>query len=82
MAGGYLQYYFTTRRPSDKQLANGVKTANELIDKYQEQPNLQVSGLQRIWNIGLLQTIAGTASAYAVFSLITKALHLSAVLLP
>lgn len=81
-AGGYLQYYFTTRRPGDKHVANGVKTANELLDKYQEQPNLQVSGMQRIWNIGLLQTAAGVVSIYFVLSLLVDALHLSAVLLP
>lgn len=57
--GGWLQYFVTTRNPSERQLANGVAAGNELIKRFQERPNFQLTGLQRIWKLGFPQTLAG-----------------------
>ena len=34
--GGWMQYYATTKTPTEKQLANGVAAGNELLDKYMD----------------------------------------------
>ncbi|MCX8052281.1 MAG: DUF1385 domain-containing protein, partial [Armatimonadetes bacterium] len=60
--GGWLQYLVTTRDPSEKQLASGVKAGNELIRRFQEQPHVHTTGFQRIWNIGFPQVAAGMAT--------------------
>lgn len=57
--GGWLQYLVTTKTPSERQLANGVAAGNELMKEYQEQPHLQLTGFQRVWKLGFLQTAAG-----------------------
>jgi CBS domain-containing protein len=57
--GGWLQYFVTTRNPSDRQLENGVAAGNELIRRFQERPNFQLTGLPRIWKLGFPQTLAG-----------------------
>ena len=46
--GGWLQYFVTTKRPSEQQLKNGVAAGNQLMERYQEQPNYQVGGWRRI----------------------------------
>jgi len=70
VVGGYLQYFVTTRTPSEKQLMNGIKVGQELIDKYRQAPNHIPSDRERIWNMGLLQTAAGLAVGYGIDALI------------
>ena len=57
--GGWLQYLVTTKNPTDRQLASGVAAGNELLRRFQERPNYRVTGFQRVWNMGFLQTAAG-----------------------
>ena len=57
--GSWLQYFVTTKKPTEKQLANGVAAGNQLLDRYHERPNYQVHGFDRIWNLGFLQTASG-----------------------
>jgi len=57
--GGWLQYFVTTRKPSERQLANGVAAGNELLKHYQEQPSYQLTGLRRMWKLGFPQTALG-----------------------
>jgi len=59
--GGYLQYVFTTRRPSEKHIASGIEAGKELLAKYQGNLNPLPTGWQRIWNMGLLQVACGAA---------------------
>ena len=70
--GGWLQYVVTTKNPSDRQLANGVAAGNELLRRFQEQPNLRVTGFQRIWNIGFMQTAAGMATMLWILQTVFK----------
>jgi len=64
--GGWLQYLVTTKDPSERQLANGVAAGNELLRRFQEQPNYRATGFQRIWNIGFLQTATGMVTVLSL----------------
>lgn len=57
--GGWLQYFVTTKPPTARQLASGIAAGQELLRRYQEQPNRVPTTLERLWNIGFLQTAAG-----------------------
>lgn len=59
--GGWLQYFFTTSRPSRKQLENGIAAGVEVIERYQQSPNRHSRGFERIWNMGFLQVASGMA---------------------
>ena len=65
-----MQYYATTRTPSEKQLANGVAAGNELLDKYMADPYRRVTNFGRVWNMGFMQTSAGMAAMFSVLSLL------------
>ena len=73
--GGWLQYIVTTRPPSDQQIESGIAAGEQLIDRYQEQPNYQVSGLARVWNMGFLQVALGMGSTLAFFTLLDTLFH-------
>jgi hypothetical protein len=70
--GGWLQYYATTKKPNSKQLASGIAAGSELLDKYQENPNFSLTGLQRIWKLGFPQTFLGMATFLWVLSLFSR----------
>lgn len=77
--GGWLQSIVTTKTPSDRQLANGVAAGKQLLERFQEQPNFQLTGFDRIWRMGLLQTASGLATGYW---LLTWLLHVARVPFP
>lgn len=64
--GGYLQYYVTTRPPSEKQLLNGIKAGKELIEQHRKEPNRIPTSRERILNMGFLQTAAGLMVGYGI----------------
>lgn len=56
--GEWVQKYFTTREPNDKQIENGIQAGEELLrlhkkDTSNKQPNFFI----KIWNMGLVQII-------------------------
>jgi hypothetical protein len=57
--GSFLQYWFTTKRPSDRQLESGIRAGNELLSRYETASRLMASPWQRLWNSGMLQVIFG-----------------------
>jgi hypothetical protein len=57
--GYYLQQYITTKRASPRHIQNGIKAGEELLAKYQREPNKQADGWSRIWNMGLVQVALG-----------------------
>ena len=59
--GGRIQQHITTRPASPKQIENGIAAGRELIDRYQDGPVLPVTIPRRIWNMGLIQVMAGWA---------------------
>lgn len=64
--GYYLQQYFTTKPPTARQIQNGIKVGEELLAKYQRQPNRPTDGWSRIWNMGILQVGLGFATVMVV----------------
>ncbi|MHB9036570.1 MAG: CBS domain-containing protein [Armatimonadota bacterium] len=66
--GGWMQYYATTKNPTKRQLDSGIAAGSELLEKYQENPNFQLVGFQRIWKLGFLQTFAGMATIIWILS--------------
>ena len=75
--GSWLQYFVTTKNPSENQLANGVAAGNELIRRFQERPNYQVYGFQRIWNMGFLQTASGMMAVGLLGYLLQEYAHMA-----
>lgn len=75
--GGWLQYFATTKNPSEKQLANGVAAGQQLLERYHENPHCQLVGFQRIWRIGLLQTAAGLATMWHIIMWVLARLNVT-----
>lgn len=80
--GGWLQYLVTTKPPSEKQLKNGVAAGNELLQKYQQQPNFQLYGFERIWRLGFLQTFMGMTTVAFVIWVLGTVFHLPTWMVP
>ena len=75
--GGWLQQYVTTRTPNEYQIRNGIAAGEELLRKYQERPNYQLVGFQRIWKFGFIQTAAGMGTVMLIAELFEPYLHIS-----
>lgn len=58
-AGAWLQYFVTTRDPSDRQLESGIAAGRQLLERYQERPGYQAVGFERVWRLGFVQTLVG-----------------------
>ena len=57
--GAGLQRWVTTRRPSDRQLMQGMRVGERLLSQIRERPAARASVWVRVWNAGLLQVVAG-----------------------
>ena len=70
--GGWLQSVVTTRTPNEKQLKNGIAAGEQLLERYQDRPNYQVTGLNRVWSMGFLQTACGMVAMVGLLELLEK----------
>jgi predicted transcriptional regulator len=57
--GAGIQRFLTTKRPSRRQLENGIRAGRELLARYQQRPAYRASGMARLWNMGIVQVAAG-----------------------
>ena len=57
--GAFLQQYFTTRPANDRQIASGIRAAEELQAKFLQSPPHRPTLLRRIWCMGMPQMIVG-----------------------
>lgn len=57
--GTALQLHLTTKPATRKQLESGIRAGEELLQKYQQQPNVPASFGMRLFNSGLLMSSAG-----------------------
>lgn len=57
--GTLMQLHLTTKKASRKQLESGIRAGEELLLKYQQQPNVPRSFGMRLFNSGLLMSSAG-----------------------
>jgi hypothetical protein len=68
--GSFLQQYVTTRVPNERQLLSGLRAGEELLERYQLRPAEMPSRWRRLWNIGLLQVLAGFLILWLLFWLL------------
>ena len=66
-AGKMIQIFFTTKKANNSQLLSGIKAGNELLNKYRTNSYYKVNFVTRIWNIGLLQVMAGWFITFFIF---------------
>ena len=60
----------TTKPPTQEQLNNGIAAGEQLIERYQRRPGYQVSGFQRMWNMGFLQVLLGMGATIGLLTLL------------
>ena len=68
--GNMMQYWVTTRNPSDKQLEMGIRSGKELLQKFAEQHRVPYRPLERIWASGMLHVIFGSMVCAAILKLV------------
>ncbi|MBS1707951.1 MAG: DUF1385 domain-containing protein [Armatimonadetes bacterium] len=57
--GSFLQYWFTTRPPTDAQIASGIKAGQELLNNYEKAPNHVASPWRRLVYSGIFYVVMG-----------------------
>lgn len=58
--GGFVQYWFTTRKPSPKQIEYGIASGKELLKLYRENPTVAPSPKQRLLSSGMPFVLLGS----------------------
>lgn len=66
--GHLMQQYITTKPPSLRHIQSGIKSGEELLAKYKREPNKNLYGFARLWQLGILQVAMGFIT---VISLVT-----------
>lgn len=75
--GGFVQYWFTTRPPSKKQLEAGIRSGKELLHRFQVSPIMQTSPWGRILNSGILWVVVGSTLTGLLVDFLVNTLGLS-----
>lgn len=70
--GDWMQAVFTTKPPTNRQLANGIAAGQQILERFHEHPNRQVYGFARMWNMGFLQAVAGMTTVLVAVYVIGK----------
>lgn len=70
--GGFIQQYVTTKRPSDAQLAGAIRSAEQLLERHATARQAKAAVWQRVWNMGLLQVMAGATAATGLIAVVKK----------
>jgi hypothetical protein len=63
--GHLLQRYLTTRTPRRYQLLDGQRAGQQLLAAYAARPGYRVDRWRRVWNMGLVQILAGAFTVIA-----------------
>ena len=74
--GAIVQRFVTTKRPTDRQLANAISAGESLLKANATAQFTTPTPLRRIWCMGLLQVVAGafaTTALVAALKLLTHA---------
>ncbi len=74
--GNAMQYYVTTKRPSDKHVEMGIRSGKELLEKYATSGTAGASIGQRLVNSGMLHVMAGSMSVMGLAWLLGELFHL------
>jgi len=75
-AGMLLQRFFTVKRPTQKQLLNGLRAGQQLLQRFQHQPSRFVPLPMQVWNMGFLQVLVGAWLTLGVLNKVAQALGL------
>ncbi|MBN9502576.1 MAG: hypothetical protein BGO01_17755 [Armatimonadetes bacterium 55-13] len=73
--GGLVQYWITTRPPSDKQIQMGIKSGKELLDRQSHAHRIRIGFFGRLWNSGLFHVMAGSIICFTILSLLSYLFH-------
>lgn len=57
--GAFAQYFFTTKHPNKAQVDGAIRSAEELISKYQNSSRVAPSFGRKLWNSGLPYVLLG-----------------------
>ncbi len=57
--GTWLQWNFTTKPPTEKQLLSGISAGQAVLKQFSESPHSDPGFLKRFWKSGLIQIILG-----------------------
>jgi len=74
--GAGIQRFLTTKRPSRRQLENGIGAGLQLLARYQQRPAYRAGGLARLWNMGIIQVVAGFICTWLAADYLSSWLHL------
>lgn len=70
--GGLVQYWITTKPPTDQQIEKGIQSGKALLEKHSHSKRVQVSFLTRLWNSGLFHVMAGSLIVAAILAAISN----------
>jgi hypothetical protein len=70
--GSFVQYWFTTKKPNERQIASGIAAGKELLANYAIAPNRIASPFARILHSGMLHVIAGSFAASGIAWLVER----------
>lgn len=73
-AGAVVQYWVTTRPPSEKHIRMGIKAGKELLERHQTARIAVPSIPLRLFNSGIFHVIAGSTIVYGLAELAAKLL--------
>jgi uncharacterized protein YqhQ len=62
--GAMLQYFVTTKRPTEWQLQMGIRAGRELLEEYKYARTWSPSVWQRIWHSGMVHVMVGSTATY------------------
>lgn len=71
--GGIVQFWVTTKEPTDKQIGMGIASGEELLQRYRAGGARRSSVWRRIWSSGMLHVMGGAFLMYGVFYLVAVA---------
>jgi CBS domain-containing protein len=66
--GTFLQERFTTKPAHPREIASGIAAGEELLEKYQRSLPGRPRPLRRLWCMGLVQIVAGSAATLLVLT--------------
>jgi hypothetical protein len=74
--GFFVQNYFTTKPPTEKQLRTGIAAGERLLALWREDPTQTAPWLRMLWIRGLPQLLIGLFFAASIFKWVFANLHI------
>lgn len=68
--GSLVQYWGTTKEPTDKQIDMGIRSGEELLKSYSTGAGSRVNIFWRLWNSGIFHVMAGSTLVLCLLGLV------------